>query len=215
MEFHVVVVNDRWGDGISCHHGGYYTCDDRYNPGHLQLHKWENAFTIDQHSWGYRRNANLADYIDTASLLNQLVSTVSCGGNFLLNVGPTADGRIAPIFAQRLTDIGQWLSVNGEAIYSTVPWRAQNESAVGVWYTSKGMHTYAIALSWPTNNELHLAIPVTTSQTSVTLLGYGSVPWRHTHQRMSAAGLIITVPALTPPLLPCEHAWTFRLDAVQ
>jgi hypothetical protein len=43
--FYFKVVNDRWG-GTACHHGGYYTCNDRYNPGHLLPHKWENCFTV-------------------------------------------------------------------------------------------------------------------------------------------------------------------------
>ena len=37
------MVNDRWGAGDICHHGSFYTCDDRYNPGKLQNHKWENC----------------------------------------------------------------------------------------------------------------------------------------------------------------------------
>ena len=42
------VTNDRWGSGALCKHGGYYTCADRYNPGHLITHKWENCFTVNQ-----------------------------------------------------------------------------------------------------------------------------------------------------------------------
>ncbi|VEN35088.1 unnamed protein product [Callosobruchus maculatus] len=144
-----VVVNDRWGSGIPCKHGDIYTCSDRYNPGVLQKHKWENAMTIDKKSWGFRREANLSDFFTIEELLYQLASTVSCGGNLLMNVGPTMEGTIAPIFEERLTQMGDWLTINGEAIYGSKPWVYQNDTSDGdVWYTSKDDVIYAIVLKY-------------------------------------------------------------------
>ena len=103
--------------------------------GKLLPHKWENCLTIDKNSWGYRRNARLSDFLSTHELIKELSSTVSCGGNMLLNVGPTFDGLIAPIFEERLRQMGDWLKINGEAIYSTLPWTYQNDTFTpDVWY---------------------------------------------------------------------------------
>lgn len=64
----------------------------------------------------------------------QLVETVSCGGNLLMNIGPTHDGTISVIFEERLRQIGTWLKVNGEAIYETHPWRSQSDDVTpNVW----------------------------------------------------------------------------------
>lgn len=77
-------------------------------------------------------------------------------GNILINVGPSKEGVISPIFQERLLDMGNWLQVNGEAIYATQPWKRQNDSASDTWYTSKDDVIYAIALEWPDSNKLEL-----------------------------------------------------------
>ena len=88
----------RWGQGVLCKHGDFFTCSDRYNPGVLQPHKWENAMTIDKQSWGFRRNMQLDDVLSIKELIKEMTITVSCGGNLLMNVGPNKDGVIVPIF---------------------------------------------------------------------------------------------------------------------
>ena len=71
-----VIVNDRWGTGTFCKHGGYYNCADKFNPGVLQKHKWENAMTIDREAWGYRRDALSKDHMTMNEVLTQLARTV-------------------------------------------------------------------------------------------------------------------------------------------
>nr|XP_033795002.1 plasma alpha-L-fucosidase isoform X1 [Geotrypetes seraphini] len=210
-----VVTNDRWGQDCICKHGGYYTCADRYNPGHLLNHKWENCMTIDKKSWGYRRNAKIEDYLTIEELIEQLVETVSCGGNLLLNIGPTREGLIIPLFEERLRQIGSWLDVNGEAIYSTVPWKAQNDTATpGVWYTSKPDDNivYAIFLKWPPAGCISLDQPYAyVGKTKVHLLGYrASLKWI----ALGKQGMMVSLPQLNGAQLPCQWAWVLKLSRV-
>jgi len=208
-----VVVNDRWGSGDTCKHGGYWTCSDGYNPGHLVVHKWENCLTMDMKSWGYARNSNFSDYRPTDELLFQLVSTVSCGGNLLLNVGPTSDGRIDPIFQDRLLKLGAFLKVNGEAIYMSTPWRVQNDTIAGtVWYTARTDlgAVYATLLEWPTNGKQVLYAPIASKDTTVTLMG---VPGRLNFTTSPA--LTVTMPTLTPSQYPNPYAWVLKLTNVK
>jgi len=205
-----VVTNDRWGANDACTHGGYYTCQDRFNPGKLQNHKWENCLTIDSESWGYRKNANIEDMLTADQLISELASTVACGGNMLLNVGPTSEGMIIPVFQERLLQIGAWLQINGDSIYSTTPWRAQNDTLANVWYTAKKGVIYAIALSWPQNNQLVLTQPKPTSKTTVNFLGYGSLKY----VANSFGSMTIVLPSLNLDQLPNPHGWSFALTNV-
>jgi len=207
-----VVYNDRWGHDTKCRHGSFWTCQDRYDPDALQAHKWENACTIDQTSWEYNR-----DYLNVTSLVHTLVKVVALNGNLLLNIGPRADGTLDPIFVHRLTEMGDWLKVNGPAINSSQPWSVcQNETikdkddgsgAVDVYYASRDDIVYAILTSWPADNRLRLICPSATNETNVRMLG---VPTDNSETTVSwnepmamVGGLDIQLPNLTPNLVPC------------
>lgn len=77
---------------------------------------WETCMTMNDH-WGY--NKADTNWKPTKELIRNLVDIVSKGGNFLLNVGPTADGEFPHESVARLEEIGTWMKVNNEAIYAT------------------------------------------------------------------------------------------------
>ena len=114
-----VVINDRWGK-VRGKHGGYFTTE--YGAGFDDPEVlWEENRGIGM-SFGFNREESFEDYNSAKQLILMLVDTVSRGGNLLLDVGPTYDGRIPVIMEERLAQIGAWLNVNGEAIYGSRRW---------------------------------------------------------------------------------------------
>jgi alpha-L-fucosidase len=112
-----VVVDDRWGKDTRHKHGTYFTTE--YGAGMKDAsHPWEENRGMG-YSYGYNRAEGADDYKSARELVLVLVDLVSRGGNFLLDIGPASDGTIPAIMQDRLVQIGDWLKVNGEAIYGT------------------------------------------------------------------------------------------------
>jgi alpha-L-fucosidase len=124
-----VVTYDRWGSGVRFHHGGVYTPE--YQPDlDFEDHPWEESRGMGA-SYGYNRNEDAWDYNSAQSLVLQLIDKVSRGGNFLLDIGPDAHGKIPPIMQERLLQIGKWMDINSEAIYNTVRWKTASQWSEG------------------------------------------------------------------------------------
>ena len=123
-----VVINDRWGK-VRGKHGGYFTTE--YGAGFDDPEViWEENRGIGM-SFGYNREETLSDYNSAEQLILMLVDTVSRGGNLLLDIGPTHDGRIPVVMEERLAEIGAWLAVNGEAIYGSRRWLVDAQWSTG------------------------------------------------------------------------------------
>ncbi len=198
-----IVVNDRWGNKTKGRHGSFYTTE--YGQGTISAgHPWEECRGIGE-SFGYNRNENLADYMSSDKLVHTLVEIVSKGGNFLLNIGPTADGRIPVIMQQRLSDLGKWLQINGEAIYDSEAWqKAEANASDKIHFTKKGEDLYVICTEWPEK----LTLKNINKPSNVTLLGFqGEVA-----SKFSKGGLSVQMPALTPTTIPCQSAWVFKIE---
>jgi alpha-L-fucosidase len=142
---------------------------ERGQLGDIRPLPWQTDTSISNKSWGYIQNDT---FKSPEFVLDQLIDIVSKNGNLLLNVGPRSDGTIPEEVQRVLLDVGNWLRVNGEAIYGTRPWRIYGEGptkvAAGSFhdtdtgnytsedfrFTTKGKVLYAIGLAWPAAGEV-------------------------------------------------------------
>lgn len=158
--------------------------------------KWESTRGIG-YSFGYNRNEGPENLLSTNELIHSLVDIVSKNGNLLLNIGPMADGTIPDLQRERLLRLGQWLNVNGEAIFDTRPWTKAEGSTVediAVRFTQKGDVLYAILLDTPKCSQVAVKSLYANENTIVHLLGYDrALSWKQ-----DGKNLTITLPEDMP-----------------
>jgi len=197
-----VVVNDRWAKGVPGKHGDYYSSEYQDTDAVGTFHPWEESRGIGG-SYGFNRAENIEDYHTSEQLIIELIDVVSSGGNLLLNVGPTVDGRVPVIMQQRLLDIGKWLKVNGEAIYGSGPCTKLTQEKKGIYFTKKDNDLYLIHHKWP---EGKLTVKCS-KYAKVKMLGLDeNVP-----VEVIEDGLIITPPPISPARTPCKYAYVFKI----
>lgn len=182
---------------------------------------WLTDDSIDWNSWTHVANPN---YKTTNRLIDFLVDVVSKNGAVLLNVTPTSQGIIPQPVRKRLLEMGQWLSVNGEAIYGTRTWHTYGEGTASVVeghlsefknkdntekdirFTTKGDEVYAIVLDWPTEPVVIKAMSEQELKiNSIELLGSDElIEWQQTNQHLK----------ITPPKTKVgDHAFVFKISA--
>ena len=211
------LINDRIGNGL----GDFYTPEQTV-PEEISREPWESCVTIGS-NWGYLRRDTL--YKSSEVIARLLTDVVSKGGNLLFNVGPTPRGTFPEGTVERLDSVGDWLRVNGEAIYGTQPWRVFGESTVresvvmqagdkpdemrdetaketdpDIRFTTKPGVLYVIARSWREANVRVSDLLLTPEEevSDVTLLGYGkAVNWNRTGQ-----GIELELPGDFRPAVP-------------
>jgi alpha-L-fucosidase len=105
-------------DGRLGTEGDYRSTGDNVIPSEASGEAWEVPATIN-HTWGFRNDDT--DWKSPGQIAFKLVDIVSKGGNYLLNVGPTAEGVIPQASQDVLRTVGRWLQVNGDAVYGAGP----------------------------------------------------------------------------------------------
>jgi len=187
----------------------------------LAHHDWIIDTTVDDgEAWGHMHNAR---YKTVSHLIHCLMDTVSKNGCFLLNVGPTLDGEIPDEAKAILRGMGDWLAVNGEAVYGTTPWMVYGEgpslmkksgafsereetrhTAQDIRFTAAENALYATCLGWP-GERLTVASwrdLYPSEIQSVRMLGVD----RDLRWSLSPDGLTVHLPRERP----CAHAYVFK-----
>ncbi|MBN1579952.1 MAG: alpha-L-fucosidase [Anaerolineae bacterium] len=152
--------------------------------------KWECCRGLGR-SFGYNQMEQDEHHILTTDLIHSFIDIVSKNGNLLLNVGPMADGTIPDLQLERLLGLGEWLDVNGEAIFGTRPWTRANGTTgdgMGVRFTTKGDVLYAIVLGVPSSEHLIIQNLTVAERSTIRMLGSSDVlPWQQDGADLSMA----------------------------
>jgi alpha-L-fucosidase len=134
--------------------GDFGTPEQEIPPTGLPGVDWETCMTMNDH-WGY--NSRDKNFKTTEDLIRKLADIASKGGNFLLNVGPTAEGLIPPESVERLREIGAWMKTNGDSIHGTaaspfkaLPWGRCTQRVIDAKTTRLYLHVF----EWPNGGEL-------------------------------------------------------------
>jgi len=207
------LVNSRVGN----HLGDFKTAGDNQIPTSVTTDypAWETPGTLNN-TWGIKSYDT--DWKSIDELLYWITEITSKGGNYLLNVGPTAEGLFPEESVKQLKEIGEWMSVNGEAVYGTTRWRVRHEGPYSAemksttdrakdgfnagftpedfWFSQKDNAIYVTSLKWPDDKNI-LIKSFDGSQEKikkVTLLGNkGKLKWDQ-----DSEGLKVILPAKHP-----------------
>lgn len=187
--------NRNWPDGVGC-----------LEKDNLKMKvigpKWQSCTTFGT-SFGYLKGDR---YKSIEGVIHEMIEVISRNGNFLINIGPRADGTIPEPQVERLRAMGAWLAINGAAIYGSRYWKQSDQKSEHLAFTTQGKTLYAIKLAQPVT-------PFVIADTAgwhagqvkaVKLLGSGAaVRWA-----MTPAGLQITPPT---ELGASQYAWSFEI----
>jgi alpha-L-fucosidase len=142
------IVSGRVGNTL----GDYASAGDNRIPERAVDLDWETPATIND-TWGWKYYDH--NWKSSEDLIHKLVDIVSKNGNYLLNVGPTAEGVIPQPSVDRLEAMGAWLDANGESVYGTQPGPIQGETWVRS--TTGPGAVYLHVFEWPAGGQIRVA----------------------------------------------------------
>ncbi len=194
------IINDRWSVPWND-----FTTHEYESLNELVSYKWEATRGLG-FSFGVNNLEGPEHTMTIQELVHFLIDIVSKNGNLLLNIGPNADGTLPAIQLERLQQLGDWMEINGEAIYGTRPWTrpdGQTSEEIAIRYTYKNGYVFASLLGTPSGSKVTLLSLVAEEGSAIELLGLDqSLTWT-----TDGNHLVIDIP--TP--LPESVAHVFKI----
>ncbi|KAA6321024.1 hypothetical protein EZS27_029276 [termite gut metagenome] len=189
-------------------YGDYYT-PEGFVPGSKENTNmpWMTIYPLGA-SFSYDKNGD--NYKGAPWIIHNLIDCAAKGGSFMVGIGPDGTGKFHPKAIEQLEETGKWLKTNGEGIYSTRSWEIWRTGDVYFTQSKDHCHVYAFVEKLP---EKEIIIPSVTPKkgSKVMMLGYNKpLKWSQTSE-----GIKVIIPdTLQKPVnRPCEHAWTFKIEA--
>lgn len=190
-----LIINNRVGKGRNGFQGmnSAEYCGDFGTPEQEILEgtsdmDWESCMTMND-TWGFKKDDH--NWKSSQTLIHNLIDIAAKGGNYLLNVGPTAEGLIPAASVERLKDMGDWMRINNEGIYGTHAIKKYKEGD-NIRFTQGADNNYIYAFSyvWP-GEKLNVRSIRPENGSEIYLLGYDQpLKWTHDMEK----GLTILIP---------------------
>jgi alpha-L-fucosidase len=191
-------------------HGPYenYRTPEQQVPGSVLPYPWETCMTM-AGGWSYSFNPN---YKSSGQLVRTLVDVVAKGGNFLLNVGPGPDGELDTAAYGRLHDIGDWMALNGEAIYGTRPVAPYKEGKVCLTQKKDGKTIYLFYLA--DDDETRMPSHIWLSSLSLPGNAHVRVPGTQTELSWEKVGkgFMVHIPEALQQNPACRWVWVLEIN---
>ncbi|MDE3185163.1 MAG: alpha-L-fucosidase [Bacteroidota bacterium] len=186
-----------------------YVTPEQTIPSKPLPHPWESCITMGN-SWSYVPHDH---YKPTNQLVHMLLKIISRGGNFLLNIGPSAEGDWSDTAYQRLKEIGVWMKVHADGVYNTIPMAPYEDGNI-VYLQSKDKKDKYIYLLSDTTNEIVLPSSITVNQivvnkkSKIVLL---DAPKERIKWKTSGNGIIIQIPSKLKNKSAGNYAVAFKI----
>jgi len=165
---------------------------------------WEACMTMND-SWGYK--ASDSNWKSSETLIHNLVDISAKGGNYLLNIGPTAEGLFPEESVKRLKAMGDWMDVNAEVVHGSRSMKTYKDENGTYFLTDKsGESSYVVFTEWP-GTTLHFDKWTPSYNSRAELLGFGELEYL-----VDDSGTLVSIPLSLQEESerPCQYAWAIK-----